>query len=147
AFVHHALADRRTKSGFFNDLEHFSGVVDSLHRERARSAAFNQLRNTETRRSCDRSSRVGRLHGPNALLQPVDKCEIICRAAKECLAKVNVSLDETRNYRAVASVDYNVGCLARTADFSYAFVTNEKIAAHDGVRMIHRNERAVLDED
>src|ERR1051325_4931679 len=77
AFVHHALADRRAKSGFFNDLEHFSGVVDSLHRERARSAAFNQLRNTETRRSCDRSSRVGRLHGPNALLQPVDKCEII----------------------------------------------------------------------
>jgi hypothetical protein len=58
-----------------------------------------------------------------------------------------VSLDETRNHGTLASVDNSVGCLARTANLSNAFVTNEKIAASDGVGLIHRYERPVFDED
>jgi DNA-binding IscR family transcriptional regulator len=60
---------------------------------------------------------------------------------------MDMSLDKTGNHRAAGRVDYGVRCLVRIADLGYAFVTNEKIAAHDGVRRVHRHERAVFDED
>jgi hypothetical protein len=90
---------------------------------------------------------MGGFHGPNTLLEPIDEREIVGGAAKDRLAEVNVSLNETGNHCAIGRVYYSVGCLARSANLGYAFVTNEKIAAHDGVRRVHRDERAVSDED
>src|SRR5690349_18995249 len=73
ALVHHAFADCRAKSAFLDNLEHFARVIDCLHRERASGATLDQLSNSETRGSCNRSWSVCCLHGPHALLQPIDE--------------------------------------------------------------------------
>ena len=95
----------------------------------------------------DRSSGVRGFHGPDALLQPVDQREIVSGAAKERLAKMNVSLNKAGDNGAAGGVDNRVGCLAGATNARDASVANEQIAAHDGVRGVHRDERAVFDED
>ena len=73
ALVHHALANCGAKPGFLDDLKHLARVIDCLHRERASGAALDELSNAKTCRRCDRGRRVRCLHGPNALLQPIDE--------------------------------------------------------------------------
>jgi len=52
---------------------------------------------------------VGRFHGPDAFLQPVEQRKIVSGAAKNCLAKVNVSLDETWYDGAASGVNDDIG--------------------------------------
>jgi hypothetical protein len=57
-----------------------------------------------------------------------------------------VCLDEAGNYGAAFSIDHGISRVAAT-NGRYAFAVDEHIATHDGVRGIHRDERAVLNED
>ena len=133
AFVHHALADGGAKSSFLDNLKDLGGVVHCLHCERTGSAALDELGNTETSRGCNRGSRVRRLHGPDALLQPIDEGEIVSGAAKDCLAEMDVRLYKARDDGAVSGIDRSVGCLSCAANIRDASVSNENVAAHDGV--------------
>jgi hypothetical protein len=122
-------------------------MIHRFHRERAGRAAFDEFGNAETCRSFNRRRRVRRLHGPDTLSQPIDECEIVGCAPKNRLAEVNVCLDETGNDRATICVDHCIGYLSSFADARDAPIVDEKIATRDGIRRIHRYERAVLNED
>ena len=54
------------------------------------------------------------LHGPYTLPQPIDQREIVSSAAKECLAKMNVSLNKARNDGAISGIDYGIGSVTCT---------------------------------
>jgi hypothetical protein len=88
-----------------------------------------------------------RFHGPNALFQPIDEREIVSSTAKDCLAEMNVCLDKAGDYCAAFSVNHCFGCLATVANRGNAFAINEQVTRYEGVRGIHRDERAVLNED
>ena len=87
------------------------------------------------------------LHGPHTLLQPVDQREIVSGATKKRLAEMNVSLNETRNDRAISGIDDGIGCVTSATEFGDASVDYENVATHDGIARIHRNDCAVFDED
>jgi len=90
---------------------------------------------------------VGSFQGPNALLEPVYEREIVRHAAKDRLAKVNVCLHKTRDHRTAGRIDNSIGRRCGSTDLRYSFVTNQKVCTHDGIYLIHRDERAVFDED
>src|SRR6185503_20900491 len=143
----HALAHGCAKPAFFDDFENFARVIDSLHRERAGSAAFDELGDTETCRCFDRCSRMRSFHWPDALFEPIDESKIIGGAAKDCLTEMNVCLNETGNNRTTVSIDHRVGCLSHATNFRDALIANEQITTHDGVAIVHRHKRSVLYED
>jgi hypothetical protein len=60
---------------------------------------------------------------------------------------MNVCLDEAGDDRTVSGIDYGVRCLSARANARDTPIGNEQVATHDGVRGIHRDERAVFDED
>ena len=103
-----ALADSGAEPRFFDDLKNLIRVTDSLHRQRARRPTFDEFRDPKSRRRSDGRSRVRRLHGPDTLLQPIEQREIVGGATKDCLAEVNVSLDETRYDRTTGGIDHNI---------------------------------------
>ena len=88
-----------------------------------------------------------RFHGPHALFQPIDQREIVSSATKECLAEMNVCLYEAGNDGAVSGVDNGVGSVTCATDFRYPSVSEEDVALHHGVASVHRDERAVFDDD
>src|SRR5438067_9668641 len=92
SFVHHALADIGAKSRFLNDAQYFFSVVHSFHRECARRATFDQFSDAKLRRRADRFRCVRCLHRPYTFLQPIDEREIIGRATKQGLTKMDVRL-------------------------------------------------------
>ena len=67
AFVHHALADRRPKSAFFDHAQNLFGMTDRFHRERAGRPTLNHFRDADLRRSANRFARVRGFHRPNSL--------------------------------------------------------------------------------
>jgi hypothetical protein len=86
-------------------------------------------------------------HGPYASFQPIDQCKIVGSAAKQRLAEMNVCLYEAGNYGAVSGVDDRVGSVTCATDFRDPSVSDEDVALHHGVASVHRDERAVFDED
>ena len=61
---------------------------------------------------------------------------------------MNVGLHKTGQDRTVAGVDYLISGIADVRCYlSDAAVTNQHVAAHDGILFIHRHNCAVLDEN
>ena len=60
---------------------------------------------------------------------------------------MNVCLYEAGNDGAVSGVDNGVGSVTCATDFGDTSVSDEDVAVHDGVASIHRDKRAVFDED
>jgi hypothetical protein len=60
---------------------------------------------------------------------------------------MNMRLNEPGDYSTAASVDQRVSCLSGATNLSDAFVADEQITTHDGIRRIHRDECSVPDED
>ena len=147
ACVHHALANGRAKACFFDDAKRFKRVIDRLHRQRAGRAAFNHLRDTKPRRSSRGFPVVCSLHRPDTLLQPVNQCQVIRRAAKQCLAEMHVSLHEARQNGAAARIYHNIGSINRCPNACNALPANQQVARHDGIIFIHREQRAVFNEN
>ena len=87
------------------------------------------------------------LHGPYTLPQPIDQREIVSSAAKECLAKMNVSLNKARNDGAISGIDYGIGSVTCTTKLGDASIGYENVAPHDGIARVHRHHCAVFYED
>src|SRR5438034_934530 len=69
------------------------------------------------------SIRVRRFHRPHALFEPIDQCQIVSRAAKESLAKMNVRLHKAGQHDAVGRIDRLSSVRANSfADFSNASI-------------------------
>jgi hypothetical protein len=90
---------------------------------------------------------VRRFHGPHAFFEPIDQRQIISSAAKERLTKMNVRLHKTGNDGAPFGVDHDVSTLRSITKLGDAGSGNEEVATNDPVRRIHRDERAVFNED
>ena len=71
------------------------------------------------------AGRMRRFHGPDALLQPVDECEIVSGAAKDRLAKMDVRLNKAGDHRAATGVDNCVGGLPIAANRRDALAVDE----------------------
>ena len=87
------------------------------------------------------------LHWPNAFLEPVEQRQIVGGAAEYGLAKVNVRLNETRKDNATSRINDSVSSLARLSDCDYPAVTDKQIARHDGILLIHRQQRSAFNEN
>ena len=111
--VHHALADDRAQPHRLERLEDGIGIVHGLHRQHRGRARSQQLGCGLLRGCGQRRRRVRGLHRPDARLQPVEQGEIIGVAAEQCLAKMNVRLDEARQEIRSATVNYLLRRLRR----------------------------------
>jgi hypothetical protein len=58
-----------------------------------------------------------------------------------------VGLYEAGDHGAAVSVNHGFGCQSAVADLCDASVSYEEIAACDGVLLVHRDERSVLDKN
>src|SRR2546423_12510985 len=126
AFVHHALADIGAKSAFLNDAQNFFSVAHGLHRERARRTTFDQFSDAKLRRGADRFRSVRCLHRPYAFFQPIDEREIIGRATKQRLTKMDVRLYKSWQHGAAMRFDpFGSSVVNLTANFGDPSVADQ----------------------
>jgi hypothetical protein len=81
-------------------------VVDSAHVEDRRGPGEEHLGQAELGARGERGVVVRRLERPDAALEPVEKRQVVRHPAKERLAEVHVSLDETGDDGASRRVDH-----------------------------------------
>jgi hypothetical protein len=90
-----------------------------------------------------------RLHRPDAFTEPVNQGKIIRRAAKQRLAKMNVSLHETWQKEETARVNNFIGVLinrGRRPERCYAPALNQNVSFEDMILIIERNDGGAFDE-
>src|SRR5687768_5221321 len=87
-----------------------------------------------------------RFHRPDPLFKPIDEGQIIGGAAKQSLAKMQMSLDESGQYRATAGLDDGGVSVFDRTDTLNATVSDQQIAAHDGILFVHRDNAATLNQ-
>src|SRR5687768_3560676 len=147
AFVHHALADCSAKPGLVDDLENLAGMIDRFHRERAGRSTLDEFSDTKARGGSDWAGGVRRFHRPDTLLQPVDQREVVCGPTEDCLAEMKMRLDKAGYDSAAVRVNNNIRRSALCpSDVGNLAVNNQQLALDDGVRVVHRHERAVFYE-
>ncbi len=93
--VHQGVAEdgaHRMPGQLFEDR---AGVPDRLHALEGRAAALLELRDREAGGLAEGVGRVRGLEGPDLLAQPGEEGQVLGESAEECLAEVDVRLDET----------------------------------------------------
>jgi hypothetical protein len=90
---------------------------------------------------------MGGLQGPDSLLEPIDQRQIISSAPKQGLAKVDVSLYETRQHGTTPGIDDLIGNRLAAARRDNATVANVQITAEDRAMRVHGQKNSALDKN
>ncbi len=147
ARVHHRLAREPADAAVAHRLEHGVLAADRAHVEDGRGAGAHHLGQAEARAGAERRVVVRSLERPDPLPQPVHERKVVCHAAKERLAQVNVRLDEARHDGASARVEHpRGGPLRQLAHVGDAAVDDEHVAVDHAARAVHRHDRAARDD-
>lgn len=123
-------------------------VMDRFHRQDSGGPTANQLCQPELSGSLQRPFVMSRLEWPDSLLQPVEQCEVIGRAAHERLAEVHVRLHKPRQSDLSRRVQNRSGSFAQPrSKCPNPTSFNPQITRQDIALRVHGHEGSILNEN
>ena len=145
--VHHAFADRRAQTAGVHLLKHHIRVVHRLHRQHRGGAARQELRRGQPCGGAQRLRGVRGFHRPHARAQPVHQLQVVRVAAKQCLAEMNVGLDQPGQDVPAARLDDAVVVAGEIrSNRRDAAVPDRHIAFNHIPAIVHRQDSAAADQ-
>ncbi len=151
--VHHRLADERSETGLLDGADDRLLVMDAPHIQDGRRPRADQLRDPRHGGGAHGGGRMSRFQGKDPETQPVEQFEILCESAEECLAEMDVGLDETGDGDVRAQVDDRSAESRECGQFSgrenrfdRGAPDHDPAAVQDPPLRIHRHDRPCADE-